>query len=154
MASFRNSVTKMLNPKATTADLGEVMEAYYDADKKVWVFPGEDPAELAKPIGPPPTTPVVAAAAASTSNGDAEPAKPPSNDPLAAMMAPPTRLPSRPRGRTPGAVGPPGFAQMSNTKPPQFAMFTPPPASAIASDSHDATVSENHDAIVSESHEE
>lgn len=153
MASFRNSVTKMLNPKATTADLGEVMEAYYDADKKVWVFPGEDPAELAKPIGPPPTTPVVAATAASTSNGDVEPAKPPSNDPLAAMMAPPTRLPSRPRGRTPGA-GPPGFAPMSNTKPPQFAMFTPPPASAIVSESHDTIVSEDHDAIVSETHDE
>jgi hypothetical protein len=36
-------------------DLGEGMQAYFDEKNKVWVFPGEDPAEKARPIGLPPT---------------------------------------------------------------------------------------------------
>jgi hypothetical protein len=32
------------------ADMGEGMQAYFDEKNKVWVFPGEDPAEKAKPV--------------------------------------------------------------------------------------------------------
>ena len=114
---IKSSVTKWLNPDATEADLGEKMQAYYDEDKKVWVFPGEDPAEVAKPIGPPPTTPM--AAAAST------PAL--SNDPLAAMMAPPQRAP-RALGKKamPGSMPPlPGTPM--GAPPPRFTVFAPKP---------------------------
>mmetsp|Transcript_36586 Transcript_36586/g.41744 ORF Transcript_36586/g.41744 Transcript_36586/m.41744 type:complete len:1104 (-) Transcript_36586:145-3456(-) len=81
---FRNRMTKWLNPDAKQADLGGNMEAYFDEDHEVWVFPGEDPAEKVKPIGPPPKAPV--AKIAETKKED-----PKKLDPLAAMMAPPPR---------------------------------------------------------------
>lgn len=61
------------------------MQAYYDEKLKRWIFPGDDPAEVAKPLAPPPIIP---------KNADAVPATPApsaagSNDPLAALMAPP-----------------------------------------------------------------
>lgn len=82
---IKDRMTKWLNPDATTADLGEGMQAYYDEKRKVWVFPGEDPDEKVKPLTPPPT-----AAKMKTET------LPPQNvatpiDPLAAMMAPPSR---------------------------------------------------------------
>lgn len=126
--SFRDSVTKWLNPDATKADLGEGMQAYYDADKKVWVFPGDDPAELAKPIGPPPITP----SSATTTSVSASSARAPPNDPLAAMMLPPTRLPSAQRSRTPSTKSnaPPGMTipppVFSTATTPKFAVFTNP----------------------------
>lgn len=118
---IKSSVTKWLNPDATEADLGEGMQAYYDEDKKVWVFPGEDPAEVAKPIGPPPTTPMAAATEAPA------PAPAPSNDPLAAMMAPPQRAPRvLSKKAKPGSMPPlPGTPK--GAPPPQFAVFAPKP---------------------------
>lgn len=79
---IKERLAKLMNPDATVVgDLGDNMKAYYDEEKKVWVFPGEDPAEVAKPIAPPPTTPI-----------QSVPLKPTTtNDPLAAMMAPPPR---------------------------------------------------------------
>ncbi len=68
--------------KATVADVGEEMQAYYDEKLKRWIFPGDDPAEVAKPLAPPPIvpkTPVAPTPSAPTA----------SNDPLAALMAPP-----------------------------------------------------------------
>lgn len=67
------------------------MEAYYDEKLKRWIFPGDDPAEVAKPLGPPPTIP---------SKRDIDETKPGThtparNDPLAALMAPPGRTPDR-----------------------------------------------------------
>ncbi len=61
------------------------MQAYYDEKLKRWIFPGDDPTEVAKPLAPPPIIPAIA---------DADPAMPApaaarSNDPLAALMAPP-----------------------------------------------------------------
>lgn len=120
---------KKLNPEATTADLGDRMEAYYDEDKKVWVFPGEDPAEKVKPIPPPPTamgatTPVPAPTQAS-------------NDPLAAMMAPPSRAPSakktpqRPPGGKPGFPGAMPPRSTAAKPPPNFAAFAPPPPNQV-----------------------
>ena len=141
---FKDKVAKWLNPDATTADLGDKMEAYYDEKLKVWVFPGEDPAEKAKPIGPPPRS------VQATTKNDAKEGNSSSNtsklDPLAAMMAPPRRGPSAlPRSRTHNSSVPPSPASMPMMFPmgidiansaqplPKFNVFTPPPAPA----SHD-----------------
>jgi len=115
-------VTKWLNPDATQADLGEGMQAYYDEDKKVWVFPGEDPADVAKPIGPPPTTPM-----ADLSAAPAPPPAPASNDPLAAMMAPPQRAPrSRVKKASPSSM-PALLGTPMGAPSPKFAVFAPKP---------------------------
>ena len=116
-----------MNPDATQADMGERMQAYYDADNKVWVFPGEDPAEVAQPIGPPPTTPMA------LSSGPASVAS--FNDPLAAMMAPPQRAPSsrlrasgvRPSPSSMPMLFPPGMMPMTPNAAPKFAVFAPKP---------------------------
>lgn len=125
---IKDSVTKWLNPEATQADLGEQMQAYYDEDKKVWVFPGEDPAEVAKPIGAPPTTPMVLSSAPT-------PRAAVSIDPLAAMMAPPQRVLSAPRSKSssmrPSPLSmpinfPPGVMSATPSAS-QFSMFVPKP---------------------------
>jgi hypothetical protein len=133
-------MTKWLNPDATTADLGEGMKAYYDEKRKVWVFPGEDPDEKAKPIGPPPTVP--------TASEKTEESPKAHKDPLAAMMAPPQRASSFHRSSSllsqsergslasrypgmppPGAVKPPGSMSSPSAggPPPQFTVFKPVP---------------------------
>jgi hypothetical protein len=100
------------------------MQAYFDKDLNIWVFPGEDPQEKAKPIGPPPTLP---ATPVNPSKSDAVPSGRPVTDPLAAMMAPPpSRIPS-----SLGRPGRPGSGQVSaspkyGSPPPQFAVFQPP----------------------------
>jgi hypothetical protein len=129
-------LTKFLNPDATEADLGEKMQAYYDKEKKVWVFPGEDPAELAKPIGPPPITPMATSSVP-------EQSRPPANDPLAAMMAPPQR---KPRGRVTKAspssmpIILPGTPMGSN--PPKFSVFMATPLQKVDNDTkeHENTI--------------
>jgi Sec23-binding domain of Sec16 len=134
-------MTEWLNPEATTADLGEGMQAYYDEDKKVWVFPGEDPAEKAKPLPPPPTPMDM------TSKQEVKPEPDMATDPLAAMMAPPKRapasygrshgVPATPRSLYPGMAPPmpgmgptgfnaPGSAAPGSGAPPQFMVFKPP----------------------------
>jgi hypothetical protein len=130
---LKDKVTKWLNPDATTADLGDKMEAYYDEKLKVWVFPGEDPVERAKPIGPPP----VAVAVVNDKN-DATTATTPTMDPLAAMMAPPKRGPSAlSRSRTPTSIRPSpasmpvmfpmGLNDGTSAQPStKFNVFTPP----------------------------
>jgi hypothetical protein len=135
-------MTEWLNPEATTADLGEGMQAYYDEDKKVWVFPGEDPAEKARPLAPPPTPMDM------TSKAEVKPEPDMATDPLAAMMAPPKRTPAlygRPRGAsaTPSSLYPgiaplmPGIGSIGfnasgaiapgGGTPPQFMVFKPSP---------------------------
>jgi hypothetical protein len=117
------------------------MQAYYDDKRKVWVFPGEDPEEKAKPIGPPPTAPTA------TEKTEESPKTP--EDPLAAMMAPPQRATSFRRAssmlsqiekggslasRYPN-MGPPGVAKSPGSvsslsaagPPPQFTVFTVKP---------------------------
>lgn len=127
---IKEYVIKKLNPEATTADLGGNMEAYYDEDKKVWVFPGEDPAEKVKPIPPPPKALGVPSSAPAPT--------PASNDPLAAMMAPPSRAPSA--RKTPSNTGkppafPPGMAPRSApSKPVNFSAFAPPPKAPTGSE--------------------
>ena len=124
--SLRQRLVKWINPDATEVSLPENEEkAYYDEKRKVWVFPGQDPDELVKPIAPPPTmTPA-----------PKEPAEEPDapKDPLAAMMAPPRRGPSSaargtPRG-LPGRVpSTPGMPGMPPGMPPGMLVGMPSPA--------------------------
>ena len=133
-----------MNPDATTADIGESMQAYFDEDKKVWVFPGEDPAEVAKPAPPPPIS-------MNTEKKEEEKPKPDmAKDPLAAMMAPPQRTPATlartvrvggkgvpptPRSLYPGMPGmpttpgmtQPGASGAAAPPTPQFVVFQPKP---------------------------
>lgn len=125
---------KKINPDAHEVTLEESGEkAYYDEKRKIWVFPGDNPDELAKPIGPPPT--MAKAPADSPATPAAEESKSAAPlDPLAAMMAPPKRAPSS--FKRPGQVGAgtpsrgyPGMPSPSGAPPPQFAVFQPKPAS-------------------------
>lgn len=135
---LRGKMIKWLNPDAHDVKLEESEDkAYYDEKRKVWVFPGDNPEELAKPIGAPPTIPF--AGPSTPRPSVTEEAKEMSNDPLAAMMAPPKRAPSS--SKRPGASGgnytPQGYPGMSNSAgissplgatPPQFAVFKPKPS--------------------------
>ena len=134
------------------------MQAYYDEKLKRWIFPGDDPAEVAKPLAPPPTIPRKSAEDAAPTT----PAAPASNDPLAMLMAPPSsrsRVPSNNKGGAPrpgGASGrkpntsDPFFASMGNAPgekkvpdspmmgkaaaPPKFTTFQPKPSSKTIND--------------------
>lgn len=132
-------MTKKLNPDAHQVTLEESGEkAYYDEKRKVWVFPGDNPEELAKPIGPPPTMGKTAGDPAGAPATE-EPKSAAPVDPLAAMMAPPSaRLPKRSvGGRAMGTPsrGYPGMASpmmgaSPTATPPQFAVFQPKPATS------------------------
>jgi len=137
IGGLRNRMTKWLNPDATTADLGGTMEAYYDEDKKVWVFPGEDPNEVAKPIGPPPTVVISKAEEVKEEEKKPDSAR---LDPLAALMAPPPRAVSSlrrpglglpPSNSMPALYMPPGATtnKLNNNSnaPPTFMVFKPNP---------------------------
>lgn len=96
-------IASKMNPDAKVAKLGEQMEAYYDEEKKRWIFPGETEAEepsmpSAPPTGPlPGSTPGPRLGAAlggppggpSSAPGSMAGPGAPSDDPLAALMAPP-----------------------------------------------------------------
>lgn len=139
LSGFRSIMIKRFNKDAVECSLPDNEEkAYYDEKLKRWVFPGDDLDELAKPMAPPPIMP---------SGGDSKPTPEPEakadvNDPLAAMMAPPSRRPAglRRLGGTssipPGGGGmppmmPPMMPGMPSpaaggaAAPPQFAVFTP-----------------------------
>ena len=152
---LKDKVTKWLNPDATTADLGEKMEAYYDEKLKVWVFPGEDPIEKAKPIGPPPLS--MKATSNNDKNEATSDAKAATIDPLAAMMAPPKRGPSagtrtrglnssiRPSPSSMPIMFPMGIDAGSSTqKSNKYNVFVPPVMATHGSDNarNDAAVSE------------
>lgn len=137
--------------KATVADVGEEMQAYYDEKLKRWIFPGDDPAEVAKPLAPPPIIPTSADSTATIIPVTPAPMSS-NNDPLAALMAPP---PSRgiPSSMKRGGVPPVSMTVMASTastggggggggvektgppispmiKTPTYAVFQPKPASA------------------------
>ncbi len=79
---------KKISLEATIADPGEEMKAYYDEKLKRWVFPGDDPATVAKPLPPPPTM------SSTKKEPDAQNTTTPSKaDPLASLMALPSRTP-------------------------------------------------------------
>lgn len=126
MNKLKDRIIKWQNPDAHIANPGEAMQAFYDKERKVWVFPGEDPDEVAKPIGPPPS-----ASKPSTTPGPVQPNN--NDDPLAAMMAPPQRAPSALRGRPPFTPSPGSFQPNTPNavgvtplqSPPQFMVFKP-----------------------------
>ncbi len=149
---IKQRMTKWLNPDATTADLGEGMQAYYDEKRKVWVFPGEDPDEKAKPVGPPPTF-VSPQDKAPSSEEPATPA-----DPLAAMMAPPKRSASFRRSSSISSVGsmsttgryPPGMmlppgASRRGSGPPELSAAGPPPQFTVFKPAPTTTKEEEND---------
>lgn len=132
-SAFKDKIIKWRNPDATVAIEGDSMQAYYDKEKKVWVFPGEDPDELARPIGPPPVSTPKAP----------EPERPKNNDPLSALMAPPVRPPSslRPQPSTgkKSAASPGGPAPLALN----FQVFVPKPATEAGSDSKEDSTPTN-----------
>ena len=90
--SLTNWITKKMNPDASIADTGGKMEAYYDEKLKRWIFPDDDPDEVAKPLAPPP---IIPAKKNTEGNDDMQtPSKAANNDPLASLMAPPSRTPN------------------------------------------------------------
>jgi hypothetical protein len=146
LSGIKSWFIKKFNPDATECTLPENEEkAYYDEDRKRWIFPGDDPDEVAAPLAPPPIVPKAALEATP------EPANNAPLDPLAAMMAPPSsRIPSKkspavsggppgvpfagrlppgmmqPVGSRPGLVTPAqGGGMKTMPTPPQFAVFTP-----------------------------
>lgn len=94
-------ITQKMNPDAKVAKLGEQMEAYFDEEKKRWVFPGETVTEEPTMPSAPPTGPMPGSTPNSTHGGPPGPpgsqsapgsissGAPASDDPLAALMAPP-----------------------------------------------------------------
>lgn len=90
----------------------DLLAAFYDEKRKVWVFPGDDPDEKVQPVvGPPPTGSSMSQAAERLSQNQPD-------DPLAAIMGPPKRRP--PSSVSCAAGGP----------PPPFTIFKPTPAAA------------------------
>lgn len=122
---MKSWLIKKLNPDAKECILPENEEqAYYDKDLKRWVFPGDDLAELAKPMAPPPM--------AIKKEGDFSKKDEP-KDAISSMMAPPPSRGISARKKPIGAGPPVGMmplmmSPMTSTGPattPKFATFTP-----------------------------
>ncbi|KAL4141229.1 hypothetical protein PRNP1_014351 [Phytophthora ramorum] len=149
LSGLSSFIATKMNPEAKVAKLGEQMEAYYDEKAKRWVFPGETAAEEPSMPSAPPmpgSAPGSIASGAPPAGTNSAPgsmaggpapsddplaalmAPPPSHmlmkkDPLAAMMAPPSR---------PGGYGARRGGSTAQRKPPrpQFAVFKPTAAPA------------------------
>mmetsp|Transcript_26865 Transcript_26865/g.35950 ORF Transcript_26865/g.35950 Transcript_26865/m.35950 type:complete len:522 (+) Transcript_26865:1952-3517(+) len=130
--SMKDWLTKRFNPEAKVADVGDSMQARYDPKLKRWIFPGDNPEEIAKPLAPPPIM------KKDTITAKAEPVAAKNDDPLSSLMAPPPmRSTPRPRYADPlasmGAVHPgrtptmPSFSVSppmgSSLEPPKFTVF-------------------------------
>ena len=144
ISNVRKSLLGWMYPDAKDANdnLGTANEAYFDKATQKWVFPGEDPVEDVA-VGPPPTSfagPGIGSSSAVNKNADsgqydplaammAPPSRGPSYsssgayDPLAAMMAPPSRPMAT--GSAPPHVGNPAAVAAA---PPQMWMPSPQPA--------------------------
>jgi hypothetical protein len=110
-----------------------------------WIFPGDDPAEVAKPLAPPPSMGQIPTEEVKKDDNGPK-------DPLASMMAPPVSRGlsskkrmmgggppgmSSPPGMMRGGLGPPGmmaspavFTPKAAVFTPKTAVFTPKPAAA------------------------
>ncbi len=142
---MKSWIIKKLNPDAKEIHLPEDEgQAYYDKELKRWIFPGDDPAELAKPMAPPPMAikkeeekpkedekPKDAASmlmALPPSRGLSAKKRLPvaASSPMMNMMMPPGGgLPGMMSPMAPGA----GFAApMVATFTPKAAVFTPKPS--------------------------
>mmetsp|Transcript_26056 Transcript_26056/g.55833 ORF Transcript_26056/g.55833 Transcript_26056/m.55833 type:complete len:202 (+) Transcript_26056:296-901(+) len=141
---MKSWLIKKLNPDAKECHLPDDEEQpYFDKDLKRWIFPGDDPAEVGKPLAPPPTVAKTEEDSAAKEKEDNEP-----KDAISSMMAPPpSRLSAKKRsiGGMPGAMasapmmggmmmppggGPPGMMSPPGVKgatatTPLFATFTP-----------------------------
>lgn len=151
-------ITQKMNPDAKVAKLGEQMEAYFDEEKKRWVFPGETAAEEPTMPSAPPTGPMPGSTPNSSHGGLLGPpgsqsapgsisgGAPASDDPLAALMAPPqTRAHASLMKKDPlsammapppraGLYGQRAGSATTMRKPPrpQFAVFKPMAAQQAA----------------------
>ena len=142
---MKRTFLRFTAPNAKIANVGNKMEAYFDEDKKRWVFPGEEEEEDQGPPLAPPTTKDVQKAR-DASGGSQPPGTPaPAADPIASLMAPPParsiRSVSSARSRyvdpfaaAGGAAAPPAAGQAGAAAPPptvpKFAVFTPKPSSS------------------------
>ncbi|ETM02324.1 hypothetical protein L917_01189 [Phytophthora nicotianae] len=156
LSGLSSFIATKMNPEAKVAKLGEQMEAYFDEETKRWIFPGEAAAEEPAMPSAPPTGPMPASAPGSgvgvppvgstnSAPGSMTGGPTPSNDPLAALMAPPPSHvlmkkdplaammapPSRP-----GMYGARRGGSTAQHKPPrpQFAVFKPSAAPAPTPD--------------------
>lgn len=147
-------IAAKMNPEAKVAKLGEQMEAYFDEEKKRWVFPGETQGEEASIPSAPPIGPLSGSTPSSSKGGApigggppgsthsapgsiGGPHATPSDDPLAALMAPPARpstaalMKKDPMAAMMAPPARPMYGQRSSTMPakrpprPQFAVFKP-----------------------------
>lgn len=155
-------IAAKMNPEAKVAKLGEQMEAYFDEEKKRWVFPGETQTEEAKIPSAPPIGPLPGSGPASSSGGGPPSTGAPGpgahsapgsmaggDDPLAALMAPPASrahaslMKKDPLSAMMAPPSRPAYGQRSSTMPakrpprPQFAVFKPAPGSASSTASVD-----------------
>merc|ERR1711988_583332 len=95
---MKSFLIKKFNPDATECALPSNEEkAYYDEDLKRWIFPGDDPAEVAKPLAPPPTLGSIPTEVKTDDKKENGPV-----DPIAAMMAPPPGLRGLSARKSPG----------------------------------------------------
>ena len=129
--SFLGSwIMKKLYPEATVAHEGKQMEAYFDDKLGRWVFP-DDPQDEGDP-SPPPAPPTAPAPEPGPS-----PAPDQDDDPLAALMAPPSttavgHLSAKPNARyvDPFAAMGIGAAAADGPEPPAAPPAAPPGAQA------------------------
>lgn len=146
---YPNPPTALPSPPLLSqhADVGVEMEAYFDEEKKRWIFPGEPQGEAT--AGPPPAPPTASQLGPSVggggsggppgSLGSGGVASPPNstpgldaNDPLAALMAPPPVSVGAPRrqGSPPLGGGPPPMGALGGGSFPaaganKFTAFVP-----------------------------
>jgi hypothetical protein len=110
-----------------------LLSSTFSQKLKRWIFPGDDPVEVAKPLAPPPIMKPSDKAPSTPALAPSEP-----NDPLASLMAPPSRATSR-KGLPPtmaryadplasmGNMSTPGTSLKKDAAPPKFAVFQPIP---------------------------
>ncbi|KAG6611026.1 putative COPII coat assembly protein SEC16 [Phytophthora cinnamomi] len=156
LSGISSFIATKMNPEAKVAKLGEQMEAYYDEKTKRWVFPGETASEEPTMPSAPPTGPLPGSAPASSATGAPPPGAnsapgsmssgpAPSDDPLAALMAPPPSHMLMKKDPLAAMMAPParggvygarrgGSTAQRKPPRPQFAVFKPTAASAAAPD--------------------
>lgn len=113
---FRSMFAKPDDDKAVHADLGGKLEAYYDQEKKRWIFPDDDPNTVDLASGPPPTTTELEKKGQGPTPTEVQTC----DDPLSLMMAPPP-------SRLPRTTYPTGPDPTKGSAPPKFAVFAPKP---------------------------
>jgi len=158
---MKSWLIKKFNPDATECALPDNEEQpYYDKDLKRWIFPGDDPAEVAKPLAPPPTI-------GKLPTETTAPKKEEPKDAVSMMMSPPAsrglsskksgiggRYPPGFGGSGGGPMGtmmmppggaPPGMTSTPAVFTPKAAVFTPKPAAVASEEGETNRESKNQD---------